>query len=269
MKKTFKKLWMLTLIVAVLTMPFAALAAEATYGWTQFDAVWFFVDTDGTLMTSDPYAFTLPPEGAVIGELPSETPPAELEQNVPQDEVIQDIEIGQPEAEPEAEPEVEPEADVDDEMAVQPDDAQAEIIAEDESGIETLPAQDETPIAPEGEVEDAPEDTEVISEIDDAGVETLPAEDGAVPVAPESNMAVSVLVSYEGDAPHYGSAITLLSTVTDAPDGARLAYQWQTKTPDSDWSNVEGATDATYGYVLSEDNAANTYRLIVTPNVEG
>ncbi|MEG2858734.1 MAG: hypothetical protein RSA12_02435 [Clostridia bacterium] len=235
MKKTFKKLWMLTLIVAVLTMPFAALAAEATYGWTQFDAVWFFVDTDGTLMTSDPYAFTLPPEGAVIGELPSETPPAELEQK----------------------------------MAVQPDDAQAEIIAEDESGIETLPAQDETPIAPEGEVEDAPDAAEVISEIDDAGVETLPAEDGAVPVAPESNMAVSVLVSYEGDAPHYGSAITLLSTVTDAPDGARLAYQWQTKTPNSDWSNVEGATDATYGYVLSEDNAANTYRLIVTPNVEG
>ncbi|MEG0145711.1 MAG: hypothetical protein RR739_06560 [Clostridia bacterium] len=267
MKKTFKKLRMLTLIVAMLTMPFAALAAEATYGWTQFDTVWFFVDTDGTLMTSDPYAFTLPPEGAVIGELPSETPPAELEQNVPQDEVIQDIEIGQPEAEPEVE--AEPEADVDAEMAVQPDDAQAEIIAEDESGIETLPAQDETPIAPEGEVEDAPDAAEVISEIDDAGVETLPAEDGAVPVAPESNMAVSVLVSYEGDAPHYGSAITLLSTVTDAPDGARLAYQWQTKTPNSDWSNVEGATDATYGYVLSEDNAANTYRLIVTPNVEG
>ena len=59
-----------------------------------------------------------------------------------------------------------------------------------------------------------------------------------------------------------GTEVTL--TAVDKGFGAvELTYQWQYSTDGENWSNIEGANDKTYTYIVDKENAKYYYRVQV------
>lgn len=74
--------------------------------------------------------------------------------------------------------------------------------------------------------------------------------------------AIEITFSFEGDSVAYGDPVTLVAHIPEALEGAEI--QWQTKAPNGEWTNVEGAFGKTLSIVASESNASNIWRVQLT-----
>ena len=189
-------------------------------------------------------------------ELVEEPEPAAEPELIPTPEPVVEPELTpepkpvvEPELTPEPEPVVEPELTPEPEPVVEPElTPEPEPVVEPELTPEPEPAV-EPEFTPEPELIPEPELTPEPSE------------------APELQISVHIFAQYAGDVPAYGDTVTLMSAVQvdGAPDGFKLGYQWQYRAPDGDWTDMEGATDGSFAYVLDEVNAQVVWRLIVRP----
>ena len=67
-----------------------------------------------------------------------------------------------------------------------------------------------------------------------------------------------------GQAVYAGTEITLKANPAGFGD-AELTYQWEYSTDGANWTDIEGATQQTYTYVIMPENAMYRYRVFVNP----
>ena len=106
----------------------------------------------------------------------------------------------------------------------------------------------EETVIEEAAEEEIPEDAQLLTTVEDA----LNAE-----------RSVSIYVSYEGDTVAYGDEIELYA-VLNGYEGTSYSLQWQVSSDNANWANISGANGSEYDVTVSEDNAANYYRVAVT-----
>ena len=106
----------------------------------------------------------------------------------------------------------------------------------------------EETVIEEATEEEIPEDAQLLTTVEDA----LNAE-----------RSVSIYVSYEGDTVSYGDEIELYA-VLNGYEGTSYSLQWQVSSDNANWANISGANSDEYDVTVSEDNAANYYRVAVT-----
>ena len=106
----------------------------------------------------------------------------------------------------------------------------------------------EETVIEEAAEEEIPEDAQLLTTVEDA----LNAE-----------RSVSIYVSYEGDTVSYGDEIELYA-VLNGYEGTSYSLQWQVSEDNTNWANISGANGSEYDVTVSEDNAANYYRVAVT-----
>ena len=106
----------------------------------------------------------------------------------------------------------------------------------------------EETVIEEATEEEIPEDAQLLTTVEDA----LNAE-----------RSVSIYVSYEGDTVAYGDEIELYA-VLNGYEGTSYSLQWQVSSDNANWANISGANGSEYDVTVSEDNAANYYRVAVT-----
>ena len=106
----------------------------------------------------------------------------------------------------------------------------------------------EETVIEEATEEEIPEDAQLLTTVEDA----LNAE-----------RSVSIYVSYEGDTVSYGDEIELYA-VLNGYEGTSYSLQWQVSSDNANWANISGANGSEYDVTVSEDNAANYYRVAVT-----
>ena len=114
--------------------------------------------------------------------------------------------------------------------------------------VEVIEEIVEEPVIEEATEEEIPEDAQLLTTVEDA----LNAE-----------RSVSIYVSYEGDTVAYGDEIELYA-VLNGYEGTSYSLQWQVSSDNANWSDISGANSDEYDVTVSEDNAANYYRVAVT-----
>ena len=123
-----------------------------------------------------------------------------------------------------------------------------ETVEEVETETEEVEEIAEETVTEEVSEEEIPEDAQLLTTVEDA----LNAE-----------RSVSIYVSYEGDTVAYGDEIELYA-VLNGYEGTSYSLQWQVSSDNANWANISGANGSEYDVTVSEDNAANYYRVAVT-----
>ena len=123
-----------------------------------------------------------------------------------------------------------------------------EVETEEVEEIEAVEEIAEETVIEEATEEEIPEDAQLLTTVEDA----LNAE-----------RSVSIYVSYEGETVAYGDEIELYA-VLNGYEGTSYSLQWQVSSDNANWANISGANSDEYDVTVSEDNAANYYRVAVT-----
>ena len=176
---------------------------------------------------------------------------------LPKVEVKPEEEADETVSEPEegTEPEVEDEVETDPEDETEPE-VEDETVTEPEEETETDP-EDETDPEVEDETEEEPEDeTGEEPEVEDETEE-----------AAEPERSVEIRAEWEGDELHFGDVCTLVAELSGY-EGTDYSLQWQVSEDDSNWTDVEGATEATYEMIVTEENYQNFWRVTVTATAD-
>ena len=134
------------------------------------------------------------------------------------------------------------------EVEVAPAEEIVEVVEEVETETEEVEEVAEETVIEEATEEEIPEDAQLLTTVEDA----LNAE-----------RSVSIYVSYEGETVAYGDEIELYA-VLNGYEGTSYSLQWQVSSDNANWANISGANDSEYDVTVSEDNAANYYRVAVT-----
>lgn len=112
--------------------------------------------------------------------------------------------------------------------------------------------------APEGE---AGMDAQAsLLEAEDTVPDEMAEEGGAAEPAIEPYVTLSML--YEGDLT-LGTAVTLIATPHEVPEGVEVAYQWQSDLTGT-FEDIPGATALTYTFHVDAENAQCQWRLLLT-----
>ena len=114
--------------------------------------------------------------------------------------------------------------------------------------IEAVEEIAEETVIEEATEEEIPEDAQLLTTVEDAL---------------NADRSVSIYVSYEGDTVAYGDEIELYA-VLNGYEGTSYSLQWQVSSDNANWANISGANSDEYDVTVSEDNAANYYRVAVT-----
>lgn len=74
--------------------------------------------------------------------------------------------------------------------------------------------------------------------------------------------SIDIYAMFDGDYLNIGDSVTLIA-VLNGYEGLVYHYQWQVASTD-DWSDVSDAQDSAYTFTLTEENASNQWRIVVT-----
>ena len=135
----------------------------------------------------------------------------------------------------------------------------------EEIEVEAAPAEEIVEIVETVE-ETETEEVEELEVIEEATEEEIPKDAQlltTVEDALNAERSVSIYVSYEGDTVSYGDEIELYA-VLNGYEGTSYSLQWQVSSDNANWANISGANGSEYDVTVSEDNAANYYRVAVT-----
>lgn len=153
---------------------------------------------------------------------------------------------------PEAEETEEPEETEDPETEIGP----GETVNPEETEEPGEVAPEETE-EPEESVD--PEATEEPAETDIPEETVIPDEGDILPGGASVSIAASI--RQRDDVPTYGDHVRLDSTL-DGLDGYEVSLQWQQR-KNGEWFDLAGATDASFTFIMTEENANDAWRLFV------
>ena len=74
---------------------------------------------------------------------------------------------------------------------------------------------------------------------------------------------IDIYLKWEGDELHFGDEVQMVA-VPNGYENASYTLQWQTRKPGAEWTDVPGATEQVHASVLTEDNYADEWRVVLT-----
>ena len=141
--------------------------------------------------------------------------------------------------------------------------------AAEEPVEEVEPEEAEEPVEEaepeEAEEAEAAEDEEPAVEDEEPAEETEVAADEEPVAELDPDREIRIRAQWDGDL-SYGDEVTLVAELTGY-ENAVYTVQWETSKDNANWTEVEGATELTYTFVLTEDNCQDSWHLAV--NVTG
>lgn len=92
------------------------------------------------------------------------------------------------------------------------------------------------------------------------GEQPVPEQEPVTALNPDREILIHA--EWEGDALHYGDESTLVAELIGY-ENAFYGVQWQTSKDEVEWTDVEGATQLTHTFTMTEENCQDYWRLIV------